>query len=142
MDQDQIESMQQPAQHRHQQEHNLQDERHQARRIPQQWHQPEQNLQEERLHNQAQARQAPPEAQRPPTQRPQNVVFNPEVDIGFISHNLRRIGEEHPERQQLIINVMRAYLEVFNSNLPANTTPEDVYEYLTREYPNETGEQL
>ncbi|UMM44568.1 hypothetical protein L5515_019700 [Caenorhabditis briggsae] len=142
MDQDQIESMQQPAQRRHQQEHNLQDERHQARRIPQQWHQPEQNLQEERLHNQAQARQAPPEAQRPPTQRPQNVVFNPEVDIGFISHNLRRIGEEHPERQQLIINVMRAYLEVFNSNLPANTTPEDVYEYLTREYPNETGEQL
>ncbi|CAO4367485.1 unnamed protein product [Caenorhabditis nigoni] len=69
----------------------------------------------------------------------ETVVFNPEVDIGFISHNLRIIGEEHPERQQLIMNVMRSYLEVFNSNSPANTTPEDVYGYLARERPDETG---
>ncbi|PIC31091.1 hypothetical protein B9Z55_022115 [Caenorhabditis nigoni] len=141
----------------HQQAQNLPGERHQSKRIPQQRHEqnlqeepeqnlqeePEQNLQEERLQNQAQARQAPPgTAQLPPTQRPQNVVFNPEVDFGFISHNLRRIGEEHPERQQLIRNVMQAYLEVLSSNLPAHTTPEDVYEYLAREYPNETGEKL
>ncbi|CAO4367596.1 unnamed protein product [Caenorhabditis nigoni] len=146
INQNQIQLMQQQIKERHQnpQEERQETEEHhqqqQQERIPE----PQQPVQAPQAQQQAQqGQQAHPEKlqhQNPPPQPYRH--YDPNTDIGFIAYNMRRIGMEHPERQQLILNTMNAYLQIFSSNLPPNTTPEDIYEFLAREYPNESGERL
>ncbi|UMM20503.1 hypothetical protein L5515_015755 [Caenorhabditis briggsae] len=140
INQNQIQLMQQQIKQRHQ---NPPEERHepedhhlsqQQERIPE----PQQPIPA------SQVQQAPPpenvQLQNPPQQPYRH--YDPNTDIGFMAYNMQRIGMEHPERQQLILNTMNCYLQIFSSNLPPNTTPEDIYEFLAREYPNEAGERL